>query len=219
MFVISKPRKHSGTANLQKPSPWEGSRGPKVGQLFPCCPSRTGPCSQLQPVACLAAGAGTVEATKSVQSWCRQVLQWNKETQDLWGNEPFSRVDSCAERCVCCLAYWLSVLASYKRSRKGELSWFPVPTRPPLLAVARWPQRASRVHASFVCEYLRNSLQATVNVSVWHRDRRPRKGPACKNAAGVHFAMSLAPWLRPRYAILSMSLHHFAASWMIYLQR
>lgn len=62
------------------------------------------------------------------------------------------------------LAFGLGFL---QKERKEELSWFPVPTGPPLLAAARRPPPGPSARApAFVCVCLCNCLHVTVNLSV-----------------------------------------------------
>lgn len=101
-----------------------------------------------------------------------------------------------------------------QKERKGELSRFPVPTEPPLLAAARQPPLVQSVRAP-VSVYV-YCLHATVNLCDGDRDARG-KFPLAKNASGDFFAMSPAPWpTAPK--MLSLSLHYFASPRLIYLQ-
>lgn len=138
---------------LAKLSPWEGSRGPSVSQLFPRCPSRTGPRCQPSFTLSHALAAEPVEGTESARSGCSSLPH---KTRKLDVRGTMSRI--CGLTVVLCEVHVLFgklTLASYKRSWKGLLSWFPAPSGPPLLAAACRPQRCR------VCEF------ASLSVYMW----------------------------------------------------
>lgn len=106
-----------------------------------------------------------------------------------------------------------------QKERKGELSWFPVPTGPPLLAAARQPPLVPSVRAPVsVCICLCNCLHVTVNLSMRQRERAmPAESSLSQNASGV-FLVVVAGIRVDASLMLSLPLHYYAFSWMIYLQ-
>lgn len=115
-----------------KAAPGEGRKGPSLGQVFPGCHPGLTSILTLHP----ALRAGVKVQGRTPRAHREAALSSFDETRErgyVWLWAAFLGWQLCCAKCVCCLAHWLLVLASYKRSRgrscrgsqcpQGPLSW------------------------------------------------------------------------------------------------
>lgn len=200
-----------------KAVPWEGRRGPSMGQVFSGCQPGLALVVTLHPALCagVRVQGGHPERTEAAVS----SFDETRKPGYVGPWAAFMGWQLCCAKCVCCLANWFLVLASYKRSRRRSCRGSQCPQGP-----LSWPLRANHcccgVRAllslcASVCVTV--YMWLSIYLSVWQRHRDAHgKFPLAKNAPGVF----LATWLAPGRPRLGCCHCHFLIllppAWFIY---